>query len=78
MKNLCGARLVAARALERFEQVSLLKVFVVRDEVESFFGKLEGRRGDARGVVVCDRLRERLGLYGVGAFERDGALDRVL
>src|SRR5215212_6633782 len=53
-------------------------MFEVRDEVQALFGQARLLRRDRRGVVVRHGLRQRLGLDVVRAFERDGALYRVL
>src|SRR6185436_5181586 len=64
------------RAPKRLEYVRLFQLVQVGRDVDPLVGKLHGFRHAIR-VVVADLFRQPFGFDGVGAFERDGAFDRV-
>src|SRR6185369_14276672 len=75
-QKLGSVSLITCSATQCLEHVSLFKLIQVCGEVDSFFRKLH-RFCDAIRIVVCDLLRQALGLDRASALERDRSLDRV-
>jgi hypothetical protein len=71
-----GFGLIAGGFSEGFDDVGLFEVVEVTGEIDAVFGKVELGVYSLR-IVICDVIRELLGLNFAGAFESDGPFDRV-